>query len=109
MDLSTRSGVRCKPSRCGSSPSREIISLTREAISWPFGGITLTLVDFIGINFKDVPCRLADAIFPQLRPPPRNLFFPFPLHPAENLVPKIPRRGPPGRKTRHFHIQIPMI
>src|SRR5947209_4761254 len=95
MDLSTRSGVRNNPSRLGSSPNRPIISSISGAIDASSEGefitFTTALFDFIGTNFKDVPRRLSDADFLQLRPLARKHFFPIPLQPPANLKSEILR------------------
>src|SRR6516225_6051986 len=87
---STRRGVRTRPLRLGSSPSRSSTSSISGAIGFAstFGLITFTtaLFDFIGSNFKDVPRRLSDAHFFQLRPLARKHLPPIPLEPPANLA-----------------------
>src|ERR1017187_4919365 len=115
--LSTRSGVRARPSRFGSSPRRPNISPISGATDSPVRGsiiLTTALFDFIGSYFKDVPRRLADANLLQLRPLARKHLLPIPLQPAADLQPQIFRRRyqcgyPRGRhagKHRHFPVQV---
>src|ERR1035437_8818336 len=93
MALSTRSGVRTRPSRFGSSPKRPSNSSISGAIdSFPAGGfiiLTTALFDFIGSHFKDVPRGLADANLIQLRPIARKHLFPISFQPAADLQPEI--------------------
>src|ERR1035438_10238654 len=111
--LSTRSGVRARPSRFGSSPKRPNISSTSGAIdSSPVCGsiiLTTALFDFIGSHFKDVPRRLADANLLQLRPLPRKHLLPIPFQPAADLKPQILRRRHHTGKRRHFLVQVAVV
>src|ERR1019366_2058546 len=111
--LSTRCGVRARPSRFGSSPSRPNISSTSGASDCsPIGGFiifTTALFDFIASHFKDVPRRLADADSLQLRPLARKHLFPIPFQPAADLNSQILRSWYRVRKHRHFPIQILVI
>src|SRR4029077_12402263 len=117
MALSTRSGVRSRPSRFGSSPRRPSNSSTRGAIdSSPFDGsiiLTTALVDFIGSHFKDVPRGLADADLLQFRPLARKHLFPIPFQPAADLEAKIFRGRDHHRhatgKRGDFEVQVPVV
>src|ERR1035438_972268 len=112
MALSTRSGVRARPSRFGSSPRRPNISSISGAIdSSPAGGfiiLTTALFDFIGPHFKDVPRRLTDANLLQLRPLARKPLLPILFQPAADLQSEIFRRRHQrrrdARKNRHFPV-----
>src|SRR6185436_20501500 len=93
--LSTRSGVRTRPSRRGSSPMLANNSLTRGAMlpSPCFACITFTtaLLDFIGLDFKDVPRGFRDANLFQLRPLAGEHGAPLQLHAPADLESQVLR------------------
>src|ERR1043166_7308169 len=73
MAFSTRSGVRCRPSRSGSSPSLMSTSRISGAMeSGALGAMTLTaaLLDFMFRYFKDVASGFLDSYLLQLGPFP---------------------------------------
>src|ERR1700733_13291422 len=107
--FSTRSGVRCRPSRSGSSPSCSSISRTRGAIGWSCLGriiFTTALFDFIGSQLKDVPFRLGDANLLQLRPLAGEGRAPVALQPAADLHGQVLRCGHYVLKRIRIRIEI---
>src|SRR5215467_14381880 len=110
MDLSTRTGVRSRPSRLGSSPRRLINSSISGANDSPSGGgfiiLTTALFDFIGSDFKDVSRRLADADFLQFRPFAGKHFFPISLQSSADLETEILRGGDHMRECLDFRIEV---
>src|SRR5579871_3062114 len=113
MDLSTRCGVRSRPSRFGSSPSRPSRSSIKGAIGASSGLgfmiLTTALFDFICTDFEDVSSGLSDADFLQLRPLARKHFFPISLQPPANLETKIFRGRHRFAEGIHFRIQVAMV
>src|ERR1035437_9353775 len=110
---STRSGVRKRPSRPGSSPSLARISLTCGASvrSSFLGDMTFTAArfDFIGSNLKDVSGSLGDADPVELRPLARKSVAPAPLQPPANLDGQVFRRGDREQERYHFVIQVAAV
>src|SRR5690242_18943254 len=109
---STWCGVRSRPSRLGSSPSRPSNSSISGVISrsLPFDmPFTIALFDLSGTIIKDVPRGLADADLFQLRPLPRKRLFPISLQAAADFVPEIFGRGHGTCELGHLGIQVVMI
>src|SRR3954452_4498602 len=111
--LSTRSGVRNRPSRRGSSPNAARISSMCGAMffSATFACITFTtaLFDFIGSDLKGVLRRLADADPLQLRPRAGKHRSPVLFQPPADLPRQVLRRRDLPRKALDFRIQVPVV
>src|ERR1700733_9494490 len=107
--FSTRSGVRCKPSRNGSSPSCSSISRTRGAMGWSCLGriiFTTALFDFIGSQLKDVPFRLGDANLLQFRPAAGESRAPVALQPPTDLHGQVLQCGHYALKRIRIRVEI---
>src|SRR5579872_1037 len=103
--LATRAGVRCKPSRSGSSPSSGRIS--RTSSSSERVAISVELPAFI--NFKDVPLRLGDANFFQLWPGTWKHLCPSLFQTPMDKQPKIFRGGHDSAELFDLLVQILVI
>src|ERR1035438_1960867 len=111
--LSTRSGVRKRPSRAGSSPSLARISRICGTMvcSSCLGDITFTVAgfDFIGFNLKDVAGSLGDADPLELGPLARKSGTPAALEPTANLDGQVLRRRDRVRERLHFGVQVAAV
>src|ERR1700704_6584343 len=112
--FATRPGVRCNPSLPGSSPSNGSISATRSSIerSRRCGATTNVLIAFAlvaFIHFKDVPLRLGDANFFQLRPSTWKHARPSLFQAIVDQQPEILRRRHETIERFDLFVQILMI
>src|ERR1035441_8234224 len=111
--LSTRSGVRKRPSRAGSSTSLARISRICGTMvcSSRLGDITFTVggFDFIGSNLKNVAASLGDADPIELGPLARKSGAPAALQPAANLDGQVLRRRDRVRERLHFGVQVAAV